>query len=517
MSANKSRFSHHARLTLLTLTAILAASCGGALPDPEKASVSMAPKGMPTRNLTGFSDALRCMDNLFLEHRKKGYKLTSTAMNDSTGKLALGVRDMLMTTVSAMSAASGAVTYIDMDQTGGSDSVNVLTEKLLSMNAMRIDMPQAYIRGSISQVDDSVMSGKKGGAITTGIIDIGASQDRSVSSITMDMLLMDMASRTNIPGIHASNMMAVTRSGQGMDAGISGGKIIKAGIQFNVSQDSAESSGQAVRTLVQLGLMELIGKWTKVPYWTCLEIEGNNPQVRAQLREWYDRMTPQDRIKFMQAGLKGSGHYQGNVDSRESDTLRSAIARYQTDRNLVPNGNISFEVYEALMQGKVNLAAMPTETPKQQDVITSANPINLRLSTEGDRTEFRVGEKLVVNLALSRGGYPYCYYRDGDGVIAQIYPNRFQADKQVQGGQPISIPPGSGFALSFSKAGVEEEVMCMASDADIGSLLPKEWLVKELTPMKVRSLDEIAKTMTERSTKMTSIKPSVQRLKVRVR
>ncbi|MEO5334377.1 MAG: DUF4384 domain-containing protein [Magnetococcus sp. YQC-5] len=525
MSVNKKYFNKLAQWTCIGLAALTTASCGGSLPEPEKVATTMQPKTMPIRNLTGFSEALRCMDNLFLEHRKKGFSLTSSNMDDATGKVKLGVKDMLMTTISSMSAASGAIRYIDLDQTSGMDSVNYLTEKMMSQNKFTGEWPIAYIRGSISQVDDTVMSGKEGGAITTGIIDIGASRDRSVSSVTMDMLLMDMASRTNIPGIHASNMLAVSRSGKGMDAGAGTGKIVKAGIQFNVGQDSSESTGQAVRTLVQLGMIELIGKWTKVPYWTCLEIEGNNPQVRSQLREWYDMMPKPDRIKFIQAGLAGSGHYQGGVNGQENEQLRSAIAKYQTDRNMVPNGNVSFEVYESLMQGKVNMAAMPTEPPKPPARVSAPDPIGVRLVASNEKTgvAYKVGDKLQLSLSISRNGYPYCYYKDGDGVIAQIYPNRFQPDKQLQGGLTVSIPPmreaddGPRFSLAFSKSGVEEEVMCMASDSDISSLLPAEWRVKELTRMQVRSLDDIEKTMLERSTKVTANKPGVKRIKVRVK
>ncbi|MBF0460436.1 MAG: DUF4384 domain-containing protein [Magnetococcales bacterium] len=524
MSASKYCFIKFFRWTALGLAACLAASCG-TLPEPEKVGTSMQPKTVPVRNLTSFSEALSCMDRLFLEHGKKGYSLTSTNMNDATGKLSLGVKDMLLTTISAMSASSGAIRYIDLDQSGsrdGLDSVNYLTEKMMSKGIFKGEWPTAYIRGSISQVDDTIMSGREGAAITTGVLDIGASRDRSVSAVTMDILLMDMATRTSIPGLHASNMLAVSRSGKGVDAGA---KIMKAGIQFNVSQDSAESSGQAVRTLVQLGMIELIGKWTKVPYWTCLEIEGNNPQVRAQLREWYDKMSGQERTKFIQAGLQGSGVYQGDMDGQENETLRSAIAKFQTDRSLVPNGNVSFEVYEALMQGNVKLSAMPSEPPKPPEIIKNPDPIAVRLVAANEKTGtgYKKGDNLVLNLAISRNGYPYCYYRDGDGVIAQIYPNRFQPDKQLQGNQTIYIPPmrepdeKAKFSLTFSKSGVEEAVMCLASDADIGSLLPREWQVKELTPVRAGSLEEIEKTMTERSTRVTSNRPGVQYLKINVR
>jgi len=523
--ANNRNYGTIFRWSTIALSAFLGTSCGGALPDPDKASISMAPKSMPTRNMTGFTEALRCMDDLFLEHRKKGFTLTSSNMDDSTGKLKLGVKDMLLTAISTMSATSGAVKYIDMDQTSGEDSVNYLTNMLMSQNKFTGEWPLAYIRGSISQVDDSVMSGKQGGAITTGIIDIGASQDRSVSSVTMDMLLMDMASRTNIPGIHASNMLAVSRSGKGADAGASGGKIVKAGIQFNVSKDSTESSGQAVRTLVQLGLIELVGKWTKVPYWTCLEIEGNNPAFRSQLREWYDKTPRPDLVRFIQAGLMGSGHYQGDINGQENEGLRSGIAKYQTDRSLVPNGNVSFEVYESLMLGKVNLSSMPAEPPKAAVTVAPTSPIDVRLVATNEKTGvgYKVGDDMKLSLSISRNGYPYCYYRDAGGVIAQIYPNRFQPDKQAQGNQPIAIPPvaetaeQARFTLTFEKAGSEEEVMCLASDADISSLLPKEWQVKELTPMKARSLEEIEKTMSDRAMKATASRLGVQHIKFKVR
>ena len=61
--------------------------------------------------------------------------------------------------------------------------------------------------------------------------------------------------------------------------------IGKAGLTFSVALDRSEGFHQAVRELVDLSTIEVLGKLMRVPYWECLSIEPTNPHFQAQARD----------------------------------------------------------------------------------------------------------------------------------------------------------------------------------------------------------------------------------------
>ncbi|MBF0159163.1 MAG: DUF4384 domain-containing protein [Magnetococcales bacterium] len=480
--------------SVLLLSLVINAGCGGTLPEPDKVPYQMAPSAQPIRNMTSFTESLRCMDRLLADNHVRGLVLTSTNIPDSTGKLQLGVKDMLMTAINRMSQTSQAFTYVDWEssnQVGVNDTVTHLSEK--ANIGSEVPLPTVYIRGSISQVDDSVQTGKQSGGITTGVIDIGAARDRSVSAVTLELHLGLLKSRTLIPGAYATNTITVTQNGKGASIG---GKIAKAGIHFEFNMNAAESSGQAVRTLVELGAIELMGKWSKVPYWQCLEIEDTNPEVSKQLQDWYDQLSYEDRVKTIQSALTGNDYYHGPLDGKMSDPFRSAITRYQTDKGLVPGNNINFELYRSLMSGKVRMAAIPTgdKGPAVPKIETVPEQISVYV-TARDRS-YKLNDRLVARMSLSRSGFPYCFYKDAKGSIVRIYPNRFQPDRMIAGNQAVEIPDQTidksdgNFELILDNRGTEE-IMCAASVSDISTLMPSYVPSQEFAPIQVPSLEKI--------------------------
>ena len=63
------------------------------------ASTAAAPKTPAIKTVTNFSQALRCMDELFLAYGKSGIVITSTGIPDETGKVRTGTKEMLITAV----------------------------------------------------------------------------------------------------------------------------------------------------------------------------------------------------------------------------------------------------------------------------------------------------------------------------------------------------------------------------------------------------------------------------------
>src|SRR6185437_14385910 len=113
-----------------------------------------------------------------------------------------------------------------------------------------------------------------------------ASKDKVVSVISVDLNLGKLVTRQILPGMSASNSIAVVRSGKGADlGGVIGQGGGQAGLTFSVALDQSEGFHQAVRNLIELSSIEVLGKLARVPYWQCLKIDQTNPAYRTEARE----------------------------------------------------------------------------------------------------------------------------------------------------------------------------------------------------------------------------------------
>ena len=251
--------------------ATLVAGCAA---NPERAGIIASPKTPPVKNITSFTPALQCMDNLFGAYGKRDIIITSAGIPDATGQIRAGTKDMMISAISKMSRKSKAFRFIDFDQ----NQTDILAVQQLIGVTNDILIPNYYIRGAITQLDAGVANDRVGGGIAIPQGAIGVNRDQLVSVVSMDLNMGDIVTRQIISGIQANNSIAIVRKGQGADFD---GQIGKVGLFFNVSMDRSEGPHASVRTLLELSLIEVLGKLAQVPYWKCLEIPQTNPQMHG--------------------------------------------------------------------------------------------------------------------------------------------------------------------------------------------------------------------------------------------
>ena len=202
-----------------------------------------------------------------------------------------GTKEMLITAISKMTVKSDAFDFIDFHS--GADDLGALFAARGDQSRV---MPDYYIRGSITQMDDNSVRNNKGIGFSLPFLDFGVSKDDAYDLLSMDLSIGDAATRKIIPITSTSNTLVLMKGGT---AGEGGGKIGKVGLSFNVDISRNEGVGAATRTLVELGLIEALGKFTQVPYWKCLDTDLTNPLIREQAREWYDNAKENDRVMFI--------------------------------------------------------------------------------------------------------------------------------------------------------------------------------------------------------------------------
>lgn len=480
-------FSNRFAVAGATFAAMLLSGCVADPPKPESATVTAAVKTPASKTVTNFTPALRCMDDLLLAYGKREIVITTAGIPDSTGKVQAGTKEMVISAASKMSIKSKALAFIDYD-TERTDLL-ALFQDMQAAGAFQHKLPNYYIRGAITQLDENTIDAQAGGGIALPFLDLGISKDQVSSVVSIDMNMGETTTRMILPGVNSTNSLVVTRVGSSKDLG---GKIGKVGFSFNMSLNKAEGLGAGVRALVELGMIELVGKLTGTPYWKCLQVEKTNPMMLEQAREWYDAMTPQDRVKFVQRKLLGMGLYSGAVNGIASGTLTSAIGKFQAENGLIADGRINFDLYYGLLDAEQPLAADPTAKPAAPAAgaapTGAKGPMTVKLDS-ATNGRYRVKDTLAARVQTSNDGVLYCYYKDVSGAIARIFPNRFSPDPFVKGNRGMSLPPDSSpFKIKFDQAG-REQIVCYASDRDLA--LPPTLKGADLTPLKVGSMDEI--------------------------
>ncbi len=486
------------------------------------------PATAPTRSLSSFSDSLSCMDKMLRDYRVAPILLTSKNIPDVTGKVNVATKEMMITAFSMMSRTSGTFRFVDFEIDGlRQDTVQNLTTLLLNNGQMKIQRPQLYVSGALSYMDQNVSVNRMGGGISAKNWDLGATRDLMSTAIGLELHLGDFSSRTLLTGVDSSNTIVLANTAVGVDAG---GRIKKTGVQFNFGREVSQGTGPAVRTLVDLGLIELVGKWARVPYWQCLALDQTHPEYQSQMRDWWDGMGSEDRIRLFQNTLRSAGYFKGAVDAKPSTQLRDAVMKFQADKNVVVSGNIGFETYERLAKSYVHfdgagnfvrvgwgapeqrtaVAKGGTSSPISQQVIESFKPrdgkaaidavndkppkITVLLSNRDG--EYRVGQNMSYAMYTDRQAYVYCYYQDVRGQVTQVYPNPLQRSQPMRGNANTQVPDMSNpqsFVIEFDTMG-REEVACFATDQEVITKLPPALRGPALQPlMGVRSLDEMQK------------------------
>jgi curli biogenesis system outer membrane secretion channel CsgG len=267
----------------MTFLSVLLSACHT---NPKEAYRLYQPKTLPVRNITHFHQSLQCFDNLLVKANIKPIYITSEGIPNHAGKTItlLSGRDMLINTISQLE--SNVFKFINLpslpstqllEQLGISKSHPSLFEEYLKTynrwnkgkkTQKRINYPDYMIIGAITQADKNIISGGASASVSLRDADFGVSKDDMVSVISLDMNIVNTANFEVLNGVGSSNSIAIYRQGI---AGDLGGRIKNSGVFLNFSFDESEGMHQAIRTLIQLNTLEVLGKLAKVPYTDCLK------------------------------------------------------------------------------------------------------------------------------------------------------------------------------------------------------------------------------------------------------
>lgn len=470
------------------------AHASGAAADPFRDQAlrqGQGPSGGPPRaNVTSFAGALRCMDRQFAASGVRGVSVVLEDIPDSTRKVSAGARDMFLSATSDMTRASRGIALIPWNP----NSAQVAGRERLAQDA------SFTVQGSVTQFDESTLRKQRDGAVCLGPLCIGAAESDAFSGLSLDLSLVENRSLTLVPGVTTRNHVLIRRRGRGLDGDLT---LKKFGLQYNFTFTSSEGTGQALRSLVELGTIELYGKLLKLPYWTCLGLDDRDPGVAAEIEDWWDSLrsdTPA-LLAYLSTQMRARGLYAGDKDGQLDRPLELAIRSYKLALGLPDDLNVDLDFFRrhlAADPAKVQTAAaaqlktllaqepvasagsMPAESPATSPATSpdvsavAGNPAatpGLRVADRrGPGYVRQRGEGVEFDVTVGAAGFLYCFLLDDDRALTQIFPNPARPTAAVAAGARIAFPGDFGFRVVASRKGLPETVACLRSPRDLGLL-----------------------------------------------
>lgn len=483
----------------------------------EKATVEQAPLVTPTKSGSVLREGLACMDRMLAAEQVPPTLVAVKAIPDPSGLFSTATKDMLITALSRMSRTSQAFKVVDYEIDAlRQDTVQAITGLLLNSGQVELQKPQIYLSGSISFGDKSVVGKRRTIGVSTANTDTGYSWDLLGTVVGLDLHLGDMNTRTLYSGLDSANEAVVATGGRSVEIGAKATglpkHIYRMGLQYEVSADNNQGAGSAIRLLVDLAAIELVGKWARVPYWDCIDYEQNHPEFLRQMRQWYEELNVNERWLIAQRVLHAQGAWADEVNGLDTPAFRKVISRYQAANDLTPAGTVNFETYTKLMRSYVGMTAdgklrrdgvtthgeLKAYAPGLPDNTPPPGRLDLSLAGKRDSNTLSIGEAIVVKVVPPSTGYLYCYYQDAGAKVSQIYPNPAQPAPVAQGGRPVLVPDTSGgenpFLIEASRGGAEN-VYCALSPKPLASQLPPTFTRADLQPIEgVQSIDAVRST-----------------------
>ncbi len=277
---------------------------------------------------------------------------------------------MLINAINQMNRSNGRYIFLDQARISGFGQLELVTTR--KKGELK---PQLYIRGSISQVDEKTSDTALTVGITrdgtNGVTDSFARGTRNLSIVSVDMHLVEYPSRRVLAGGSVANSMVVKQ--KRFEAGATGFIAVGSlGVPFRIER--IESQSQAVRNLIEVGAIELIGRHASVPYWTCLGNPTTDPKNNERLERAHRHEANVSTITSAQSKLVQLGFLQSHQKGVLDDATRKAISSFQDSQNLLPNGVLDFDTLRALNTSP-GFSTLPAPVPVQTNrESSSANP-----------------------------------------------------------------------------------------------------------------------------------------------
>ncbi len=470
----------------LTLTSV--ALLTGCESNPQNVDVKLE-KSAPVPTFTIYTKAIDKLGMMTDIYDVGTLRVMTTQVTDNTGtsiatqaEIPSDITEMVK---SSLNSIGGRITYIPYDPNFLSNNMAVgyseFANKLI---------PDVMVSGGITEFDRALVSKGKGTDLGLGGtiggksigLDFTDKGKSSLARVTLDFNLVDFQTFAGIPRIQAINSMKLSAAKKEASIGF---QIV--GNAFGVSGNVQKVQGRhaAVRLLVQLSMIQIIGRYQRLPYWNLIPGADADQVVVDRIIEQYYTYSQVDQIIKFQELLYISG-YSVNVTGQYDTQTDQALKEFASQQGLAEGGvNAStyYELYSripishearhrrnqlnntAVTQQVIQLQA-PKKAVKKAKYVAPRKQIaeKGKLKIWTDKKSYRVGESMTVFYSVDKPMYVRLMIFNSQGKIDTLFPNPVQSEQLFEPGVTYQIPPaGAGFTLDIGGPSGTDYIMGVAS------------------------------------------------------
>jgi len=327
-------------LSAVTATLVLTACNPGGIVKPK---VELAENSAVEEKMNKYTDALENLNELMEVYGESGISLAVMPVENKTSAIGKLPNDVTIMVKSAINEIGDKVhVYQYSDQ--------VLT-----------DVKKLYlVEGAITEFDTTSKSKKGfnaglhgGGGRGEYDSDTSSDADDSVSKMTVDFNLINAADGSYVPKVHTSNSIKIIKKSASSDFGFS---ILGSGFGLSASASKSQGIHSAIRLLVDLSMVELIGKLRDYPYWVAVSGGKVNQRLLRRMKKKFSRYPEENKavnitflLSIIDPSIKGA---QSKIDKK----TEQAIINYKSKYGLMPiDGSLNSDLYIHLLENAPKL------------------------------------------------------------------------------------------------------------------------------------------------------------------
>lgn len=338
------------QIVLISMSfSLLLVSCASIDPANIEVELKTAP---PTVQITNYSQALADLGLMTEIYNVDVVKIQSNPIGDNTGTSGSTggeiPRDITEMIKSALNSIGGRVTFIPYDP---SFMQNQMVTGYSNFEDKLI--PDVVISGGITEFDRGLETRGDGtdvsaGAEFTGLpgylpskeikLRYGDTGKTGLASITLDFNLLNFKTMAGIPRMSTVNSMKVSKAMGEKELGIS---LFGQSFGRKGSVKKVQGRHAAVRLLVEVSMIQVVGKYNGLPYWRLLGDDAMpDKDVESAIRKFYFKLGDSDRIFKAQEWLYLHGYelvLNGQLDNATVAALKQFDAGYNPANKIDDN------------------------------------------------------------------------------------------------------------------------------------------------------------------------------------
>lgn len=470
----------HRSVLFVGITSVVA-SCGV---NPQTADIDLNIT-LPEEKLSIYQGAVRKLGMMSVIYGSAPLHIMSKNIADNTGTSAATKaeipRDITEIVKSTLNAVGGNITFIPYDPDFLANSMNTgysnFENKLI---------PDVVVSGGITEFDRALVTKGDSAEAEISLSDLGLSfEDQnkgSLAQVTLDFNMIDFTTLAGIPRVQAVNGIKLHKAVKEDSLGFTI-KSVTFGGQGTIKK--VQGRHAAVRLLVELSMVQLVGRHQKIPYWRLLPGGVRDEVVIEQVLTDYYEMSEAEKVVTIQSYLHLHGYsvaLNGQLDPTTKTALKDFTGKYgetggvneETYLALFENIPVDYKTqYRSKVMIGMNQAYVQAQEVRQTMPAESVQALNIEggnLMLWTSKSDFEIGEKMAVSFSVDKPMYVRIVVINSVGEVSTLFPNIHQNDSYCQPGIMYQVPPQQAdFTLDIGGPTGVDKIRAIASSTPIAA------------------------------------------------